>query len=285
MTMKRRGFLKTIFSGLLVAGLAPEVLAEVARIPPTPAPESCDSHIKDYLYKIRHFDDHHEDDFCLDRKGCGLLKSSVKRLKCLQRTVGHGNFCLIGFDDALKIARNYSRVGRFTRAELEFLEMIFYESASLYGFFGEKPLGNLTERIQRRRVVKIPHTGNYVYKGLPLDTYRKVENVLGSQVVLTSGIRSIIKQFLLFLSKAHKSKGNLSLASRSLAPPGYSFHGIGDFDVGQVGFGVANFTERFTRTRVFRRLADLGYVRLRYEKDNMLGVRFEPWHVKVTENS
>jgi LAS superfamily LD-carboxypeptidase LdcB len=75
---------------------------------------------------------------------------------------------------------------------------------------------------------------------------------LGNKVILTSGIRSIIKQLTLFLNKAYKNNGNISLASRSLAPPGYSYHAIGDFDVGQVGFGVANFTEKFTTTKVFK---------------------------------
>jgi LAS superfamily LD-carboxypeptidase LdcB len=90
-----------------------------------------------------------------------------------------------------------------------------------------------------------------------------------------------MKQFLLFLNKAYRSRGNLSVASRSLAPPGYSFHGVGDFDVGQVGFGIANFSSRFTTTKVFKRLRDLGYIELRYPKGNLLGVRFEPWHIKV----
>ena len=100
-------------------------------------------------------------------------------------------------------------------------------------------------------------------------------------MVLTSGIRSVTKQFLLFLNKAYGSEGNLSLASRSLAPPGYSYHGIGDFDVGQTGLGPDNFTERFTTTSVYKRLNEQGYVRIRYPLDNMLGVRFEPWHIKV----
>jgi len=104
---------------------------------------------------------------------------------------------------------------------------------------------------------------------------------VGRQVILTSGVRGLIKQFLLFLNKAYKSNGNLSLASRSLAPPGFSFHGIGDFDVGQAGFGVANFTERFTTTEVYRKLRYLDYINLRYTQDNLLGVRFEPWHVKM----
>ncbi len=160
--------------------------------------------------------------------------------------------------------------------------MIFYADAAIYGFFGEKPLQNLTFRIQKQKVTKVPYTGNYLYKGPPLDTYEKIKRNLGDQVILTSGVRSVSKQFLLFLDKTYKSNGNLSLASRSLAPPGYSYHGIGDFDVGQVGYGVDNFTERFTTTEVYKKLRDLGYIKIRYVRDNLLGVRFEPWHIKVS---
>jgi D-alanyl-D-alanine carboxypeptidase len=84
------------------------------------------------------------------------------------------------------------------------------------------------------------------------------------------------------LNKARKNNGNLSIASRSLAPPGYSFHGNGDFDVGQVGFGAANFTERFANTEVYKKLNELGYLKLRYPQKNLMGVRFEPWHIKVS---
>ena len=71
------------------------------------------------------------------------------------------------------------------------------------------------------------------------------------------------------------------MASRSLAPPGYSFHGVGDFDVGKKGYGIHNFTERFTQTNVYKNLTDLGYIKFRYERDNNFGVRFEPWHIEV----
>ncbi len=76
--------------------------------------------------------------------------------------------------------------------------------------------------------------------------YHKIKKDVGENVILTSGLRSVTKQFMLFLNKAYHNDSNLSLASRSLAPPGYSFHGVGDFDVGQVGFGASNFTEKFT---------------------------------------
>jgi hypothetical protein len=266
---------------VVAGGFIPEALADVATESHVISAENQDRHIKDYLHRMRNFDRHHGADVCLDLEQFQLLQSCVHRFKRLQRTVGHGNFYLLDFDDALKIARNYHRVGRFTHEELNFLEMVFYEDASCYGFLGEKPLKELTDRVQKDNVVKVPYTGNYLYKGLPLDTYKKIKQDLGDQVILTSGVRSVIKQFLLFLNKAYASDGNLSLASRSLAPPGYSYHGIGDFDVGQVDFGVDNFTERFTTTEVYKKLKNLGYVDIRYPKDNFLGVRFEPWHIKV----
>jgi D-alanyl-D-alanine carboxypeptidase len=279
--MRRRDFLKAVVGVVVGAGFAPEVLAEVAKIPPTSRSENYDGHIKDYLHKMRNFNVHHDGDIRLERKEFDLLKSCARRFERVQRTVGHGNFYLLSFDEAISIARNYSRVGEFTREELDFLEMIFYFDASHYGFFGNKPVKNITDEVKRREVVRIPYTGNYLYKGMPLQTYKKIIRGIGDGVVLTSGVRSVIKQFLLFLNKAYDSEGNLSLASRSLAPPGYSYHGISDFDVGQAGLGADNFTERFTATSVYKRLNEQGYVRIRYPLDNLLGVRFEPWHIKV----
>jgi D-alanyl-D-alanine carboxypeptidase len=280
--MKRRVFLKTVAAGFIAGGVIPAgALAEISKIYSPAFPENCDDYVRDYLQKIQSFDKPHEGDVYLDHKRYALLGSSVKRFKRLQKTVGHANFHLLNFDNAIRFGRDYSRVGPFTKAELYFLEMIFYDDPALYGFFGEKPVKNLTARIQRRDVVKVRHTGNYLYKGLPLDTYEKIKRDVGDQVILTSGVRSVIKQFLLFLNKAYNNQGNLSLASRSLAPPGYSFHGVSDFDVGQSGFGVANFTERFVSTPVYRKLGDNGYLKLRYPRKNMLGVRFEPWHIKV----
>ena len=280
--MKRRDFLKTLTTGLIVGGFAPEVLAKLTTSTHSETEDNYDDYVKDYLHKIKYFNQPHKDDVYLGYKNYQLLTSSVKRLKRLQRTVGHGNFYLLSYDEAIKVARNYCSVGNFARAELDFLEMIFYEDGAFYGFFGEKPLKNLTAQVPKREVVKIPSMRNYLYKGRPLETYKKVKQEIGDQLILTSGIRSIIKQLLLFLNKAYRSNGNLSLASRSLAPPGYSYHGVGDFDVGQVGFGVDNFTERFVTTKVYKQLKNLGYLNLRYVEDNTLGVRFEPWHIKVT---
>ncbi|MBW1767602.1 MAG: M15 family metallopeptidase [Deltaproteobacteria bacterium] len=270
--MERRYFLKTLILGFMGVGFSKEVFAEILKKPFNVPPEDYNNHIKDYLFKMRHFDRPHKDDVYLSQKECGFLKSSLKRLKRIQMTVGHGNFCLLNFDQAIKVARNYSQIGRFSKAELDFFEMIFYKDSSRYGFFDVKPLKNVTDRISRREVIKISATGSYLYKGPSLETYKQIKRDVGNI-------------FLLFLNKAYKNKGNLSVASRSLAPPGYSFHGVGDFDVGQVGLGVDNFTRRFLKTKAYRRLKDLDYINLRYLKTNMLGVRFEPWHIKVISNN
>lgn len=240
-----------------------------------------DRAIKDRLMKSRLFNQRFADDIVLPASELAVLKSSLFRLKRLQRLVGYGNFCLLGFDEARNYARSYSRVGPFTTPELEFLEKIFYSPAGEYGFMGDKPITRMTGTVTRRKVTKVKGTGNYLYAGQPEAMYREIRTRIGREVVLTSGIRGVMKQFLLFLNKADGHNGNLSLASRSLAPPGYSFHGVGDFDVGERGFGVDNFTEKFTQTRVYSRLTDMGFIKFRYHKGNHLGVRFEPWHVEV----
>ena len=276
--VRRRDFLKIIALTVAGSSAAPHVLAETLKS----SSEGIDNHIRDYLHKMRNFDAPHKDDITVGQTKYNILKSAVRRLRRLEETAGHGHFQVMSFDKGLEMAGNYSRVGKFTRSELEFMEMIFYQDASLYGFLGKKPLAEITDGIKKSDVIKVPYQGNYLYKEGALGTFEKIRKQLGEKVVLTSGVRGVTKQFLLFLNKAYKVGGNLSLASRSLAPPGYSFHGNGDFDVGQTGFGELNFTERFITTEVYKRLSDMGYLKFRYEQDNHVGVRFEPWHIKIT---
>ncbi|MDH5660044.1 MAG: M15 family metallopeptidase, partial [Gammaproteobacteria bacterium] len=118
-------------------------------------------------------------------------------------------------------------------------------------------------------------------KGDALTTFDKLKNDVGPDLILTSGVRSVAKQLQLFLAKLNSSNNNLSLTSRSLAPPGHSYHGIGDFDVGKKGFGRLNFTSQFSNTDEYKKLIELKYVDIRYTKNNNIGVRYEPWHIKV----
>lgn len=270
--MHRRRFIQA----LAIAGFASSVTPLRAG-----APLDEGEAIKDYLYRIRHPDNHYDQDYLANHQMRQTLIKVGERLKRLQRVVGYGNFNIISFDEALKISRRYSRIGRFKSPETQLLEQLFYEDAGIYGFSGEKTMEKLTTSISRKEVKKIAGSGHYLFRGKPTALYDDIRRSVGEKVILTSGIRGVIKQMTLFLDKANRHDGNLSLASRSLAPPGYSFHGTGDFDVGRSGWGHLNFTEAFASTEEFKRLTDLGYVDIRYPIDNLLGVRFEPWHIKV----
>ena len=90
-------------------------------------------------------------------------------------------------------------------------------------FSGEKVSGSLTDRIAKKDIVKVPYSGHYLFAGDSLNYYNKLKKDVGKNIILTSGIRSNVKQMMLFLNKAVESEFNLSKASRSLAPPGHSF--------------------------------------------------------------
>jgi hypothetical protein len=263
---------KTVFQSDIIQGSEDTI---------TPKEHVYDIQIKDYLTKVRNPDSQHSEDIILDSTQKRLLSDVVHRFQRLYKTIGYGNFGLLGFDEAIHFAKKNHIVGHFTEPELALLEMIFYRDAADYGFLGDKKIVDLGQVVSRSDISRIPGSGNYLFKGKSLAKFEKIKENLGDEVLLTSGIRGIVKQFYLFLNKAYRHDGNLSLASRSLAPPGYSYHATGDFDIGQKGLGSVNFTEQFTTTRVFKRLAKQGYVDYRYLRDNMLGVRYEPWHVKL----
>jgi len=210
-----------------------------------------------------------------------IFKKTLARFSRLQKYIGYGNFNVIGWDQSLRLARNYEQIGKFSRVELEFIEKLFAIDANSLGFYGDKVVSRLSSSIVRKDIRKIPGTGHYLFRGDAFDTYLRIRKDVGDSVVLTSGIRSVVKQIYLFLNKAAEVDGNLSLASYSLAPPGRSYHAVGDFDVGKRNFGAKNFTEEFAQTDEFKRLSDLGYLDIRYPQNNSFGVRYEPWHIKV----
>jgi D-alanyl-D-alanine carboxypeptidase len=239
------------------------------------------NNLQDYLQKMDQFEKDHREDVYVDHEKFGLLVSTFKRIDRIQTLVGHGNFNVLSFDEMVRFSKKYPGIGRFTKAEMDFLEELFFTSARHYGFLGEKVQTELTVAVPKKDRYKVPYTGHFLYKGDSLKLYAKVTEDLGRNILLSSGIRSIVKQTHLFLARTIQTRGNLSRASRSLAPPGHSFHGVGDFDVGKKGFGRRNFTTAFAHTKEFKRLVELGYVAMRYPQGNLLGVRFEPWHIKV----
>lgn len=282
MNFERRDFFRYAKLGLLAGAASPLMGAGFS---------STNEHVRDFLWldKKSGKDDivsnvavPEKKDVILSGMEYKVLKKTLYRFKRLQKTVGYGHFNVISFDEALKLSHRQSRIGEFTQDELNLIEKLFYENANVYGFYGEKVLNSLTADIKNDETKKIPHTGHYLYRGRAEAMYKEIQKDLGNSIVLTSGVRGVVKQMYLFLNKAFKLKGNLSEASTSLAPPGYSFHGIGDFDVGKVGFGYRNFTSDFAETDEYKKLMDLGYIKIRYFQGNPFGVRFEPWHIKVT---
>ncbi len=233
------------------------------------------------LEKVRNFNGDFIDDIFLPESERPTLHSLHLRFQRAERLVGHGNYNLLSFDELFKYGKRYPEIGDFTAAEFDMIEKLFFTEAEKYGFYGEKVTKELTAKIPEREAVKIPYSGHFLLRGDSSAYYDKLRKDIGDTVILTSGIRGNVKQMHLFVSKCLEAHYNLSKASRSLAPPGHSYHGVGDFDVGRVGWGYSNFTDKFAETDEFKRMQDLGYVQIRYTKDNHYGVRFEPWHIKV----
>ena len=210
-----------------------------------------------------------------------VFESVIQKLDKVEHTVGYANFNLISFDETLKIAKNFPKIGAFTPAEIAYMEEIFYTDPVIYGFYGKRTIEHLSDTIQEKDVIKIDGTGHYVYRDISQELLLRLMKDIGPTLVLTSGVRSVVKQLSLHLEKIKNENGNITMASRSLVPPGFSYHSVGDFDVGKRGWGHQNFTANFARTEEFWNLQKLSYVSTRYTIGNGDGVRFEPWHVKI----
>lgn len=233
------------------------------------------------LLKVKKFDSTFSQDVLLEQNRMSTLLSLHKKLKYLQSYVGYANFSILGVSDLVRYSNNSSKIETFTPQELELVDDLFNVNAKEYGFLGERVNYKLNERIERKVLTKVAATGQYVYKGHSLDTYKRLKDDVGQELILTSGVRGIAKQLYLFVNKAVAVQGNLSRASRSLAPPGHSYHAIGDFDVGMRGLGELNFTKEFANTTVYEQIRTIEYINIRYHETNALGVRYEPWHIKV----
>ena len=285
-SFKRRNILKA-GAASFVAGsagillLSPEKVTQLNNNKNKPLNSEHESAVKDNLDKVKNFNKTFSEDIFLTAEKYSVFQTTLKRILRVRKVIGFAHFNLVSFDDMLLYAHRYPMIGRFNKQELALIDELFFYDANEYGFHGNKVIKELTSKINKNETVKIPKSGHYLFKGEALKKFNQLKNDVGPELVLTSGVRSIVKQLQLFLSKLEASKGNLSLASRSLAPPGHSYHGIGDFDVGKKGFGKLNFTSKFAQTLEYKRLIELKYVDLRYTQDNQIGVRYEPWHIKV----
>lgn len=241
---------------------------------------STDIHHEDDLkQKSQKFDETFGDDIVLEKELLPQAKSLLEKLSQYESYVGHGYFNLKSFS---QFETDLEAMGLILSSqEKSFASDLFDFDAQKYGFMGEKVITSMEKTFSNREVVKVPYSGHFLLDGESTRLYHSLVADVGNSLILTSGVRGTAKQFKLFLQKADEVDFNLSKASRSLAPPGYSHHGKGDFDVGRKGGGLANFTEDFARTFEFKEMIKLGYVDIRYQELNLLGVRFEPWHIKV----
>lgn len=222
-----------------------------------------------------------DNDIYLSKEEWKVLVSVNTRLKRIKRHVGFANFNLISFHDTLFYARNYYAIGAFTKKELELIDKLFQEDQNQYGFFGPKTCNDINNEISRKDVEKIPYTGHFLFKGKAQEDYENLKKDVGNTLILTSGVRNVVKQLSLYVNKIYNCRGNITKASRSIAPPAYSYHTISDFDVGRKGWGYKNFTADFASTYEFNQMIKLDYIGMRYNMNNSDGVRFEPWHVEV----
>ena len=227
-------------------------------------------------------------DFIVQNGQINLTHSDVKtahilkhRLKSIKRYIGYANFNIISYDQALYYARNYSSIGKFTQAEKNLVEKLFFVDPKKFGFYGKQTVEKLTHSVSRKDITKIAHSGHFVFKGKPHQDYKRLIHDVGNTLILTSGIRNVVKQMDLYLNKIKRYDGDLAKSARTIAPPAFSYHTIHDFDVGKKGWGYKNFSPAFATTKEFRDIRKLTYVDIRYTTNNKDGVRYEPWHIKV----
>ena len=212
--------------------------------------------------------------------GNRIVGSILRKLNIVQNQVGYVQFNILSFDELLKTASRCKKP--LTSSEINFIESIFYGDPRKYGFYGERTVPQLSIITPKKDVIYMDKTGHFLLKGAATEKYAQIKRLVGNDLILTSGVRAPVKQLYLFLKKMEHSKGDLRLTSSSIAPPGFTFHSVGDFDIGKAGYGHFNFTEKFQETDVFKKLYDRGHICIRYTNNNPYGVRYEPWHIKVT---
>jgi D-alanyl-D-alanine carboxypeptidase len=111
---------------------------------------------------------------------------------------------------------------------------------------------------------------------------RAVARQAGVRMNDLSGFRSIETQRYLFYEIARQRGQNLAQRSRVSAPPGYSEHHTGyAIDIGDGDAPGTDLSESFAGTRAYSWLAQnartYGF-ELSFERNNVQGVLYEPWH-------
>jgi hypothetical protein len=204
------------------------------------------------------------------------LGAIARRLEAVQRVIGHGRFNLVSFDD-VRAAAPHTPGGPISAAESAEFEALLDLDARRIGFLGKRVVSDLAYRLPSN-LVDVGR-GQHVFPEADA-LFRRARAAVGERLIVTSGARGVPKQMHVFIRSALRA-GLVARRVHSVAPPGYSYHAVGDIDVGDRELGGVNFTEEFARSETYRRLAALPYIRFRYPPGNPFGVQFEPWHLEV----
>ena len=201
------------------------------------------------------------------------------RLESVQRVIGQGRFNLVSFADVRAAAKRTPQ-GALTAVEESTCSELFHLDARRIGFLGARVVRDMNYALPQAQLVRV-EGGQHLFPAANA-LFDRARLAVGPQLIVTSGARGVAKQMLVFLRSALRA-GIIARHVHTVAPPGYSYHAVGDMDVGDRALGGANFTEAFANSSTYRKLIALPYVRLRYPRNNALGVSFEPWHLQVYE--
>jgi D-alanyl-D-alanine carboxypeptidase len=232
----------------------------------------------DYFSRMIAADQPYDGDRYLEPSELAFARKVIDRLRAVEAHVGHGRFNTLGFEKVFKVASDLPSA-RFSVPQIRFMRALFGRSNTFFDYRGARVSEEFLAHHNPEDLVHYPEDGDYLIDGEPSRRFDALKQKLGNSLTLMSGYRGHPKQMLLYLDKVVASDGNLSLASRNRAPAGYSYHFSGDFDIGDRRFGDANFSRQFLKSPVYQATLQSDEWAQRYPHHNVLGVRFEPWHI------
>ena len=232
----------------------------------------------DYFSRMIAADQPYDGDRYLEPSELAIAREVIDRLRTVGAHVGHGRFNTLGFERVFKVASDLPSA-RFSVPQIRFMRALFGRSNAFFDYRGARVSEDFLAHHDPEDLVHYPEDGDYLIDGQPSRRFDALKQNLGNSLTLLSGYRGHPKQMLLYLDKVVASDGNLSLASRNRAPAGYSYHFSGDFDIGERRLGDANFSRQFLKSPVYQATLQSDEWAQRYPHHNVLGVRFEPWHI------
>ena len=232
----------------------------------------------DYFSRMAAADKPYDGDRYLESSELAVSREVADRLRAVEAHVGHGRFNTLGFERVFKVASDLPSA-RFSVPQIRFMRALFGRSNAFFDYRGARVSEDFLAHHDTEDLVHYPEDGDYLIDGQPSRRFDALKQKLGNSLTLLSGYRGHPKQMLLYLDKVVASDGNLSLASRNRAPAGYSYHFSGDFDIGDRRLGDANFSRQFLKSPVYQATIKSDEWAQRYPNHNVLGVRFEPWHI------